>query len=486
MAPQSLETLLPAPQWPPEFASFVTWCLLWDPAARPTSSQALNHEYFRGATDPLRPKSSTTSKLLGRKGSSITVLDSGEVTPSLSTKTSSWFRRSMGNKDLATVAPVKPDQEAVLERSTRTQRPVPMSTPNLEPPPSHKQRNAQSKPTSLFLAPRESPVMSPKPLTISTNTGVLLPSRLEPVEAVRHKVGRQLSVNSTGNHYADMHRQEAESTLSGDVDLAAPSFAKESFFSHLRKRARRFSAKPQDQISPCTETFPADLVDTTSRSNSNSNSYLAPAIEASGHAELDKVLHNVRCSLDATNMSDMSAGQAQALRKGSMLRRQQSTQFSAEDRAQAPRTLSTGPVQLSQRTRKGSTFETSTTSDESQRKLSDALQAAQQAAQRLDSMVKADRKQPPKVPTINTKADRASVPAPYLTPSSSKEDYRHEYQQANYGYSSHRSPDVRSSPSSVPRKSSLNPRWPATPPEEEIEWAASAAASIYAAQAAYH
>ncbi|KAI5307083.1 hypothetical protein KEM56_004804 [Ascosphaera pollenicola] len=68
MAPHAMDTILTTPQWPASLANFVTWCLMWDPKARPTAQQALAHEYFADAIDPLRPKSST-SRLLGRRTS---------------------------------------------------------------------------------------------------------------------------------------------------------------------------------------------------------------------------------------------------------------------------------------------------------------------------------------------------------------------------------------------------------------------------------
>ncbi|KAI5289822.1 hypothetical protein KEM54_003132 [Ascosphaera aggregata] len=68
MAPHAMDTILTTPQWPASLANFVTWCLMWDPKNRPTAQQALSHEYFIDAIDPLRPKSST-SRLLGRRTS---------------------------------------------------------------------------------------------------------------------------------------------------------------------------------------------------------------------------------------------------------------------------------------------------------------------------------------------------------------------------------------------------------------------------------
>src|SRR5436190_21987821 len=95
MAPHSMESILQQPQWPAALSNLVTWCLMWDPKNRPTSAQALNHEYFTDAVDPLRPKSSA-SRLLGRKQSDRSFKSSKEPgeTPPLSTK-ASWFRRSL-------------------------------------------------------------------------------------------------------------------------------------------------------------------------------------------------------------------------------------------------------------------------------------------------------------------------------------------------------------------------------------------------------
>src|SRR4051794_25608214 len=104
MAPHSLDTILPAPQWPASLAQFVTWCLLWDPRARPTSAQALAHEYFQDAFDPLRLKSSS-SKLLGRKQSELSAKDSPEASPKLTSKTSSWLRRSLVARESAPAVP---------------------------------------------------------------------------------------------------------------------------------------------------------------------------------------------------------------------------------------------------------------------------------------------------------------------------------------------------------------------------------------------
>src|SRR5579871_5245314 len=120
MAPHTLDTIIRPPQWPTSLSDFVTWCLMWDPKNRPTSTQALSHEYFKDALDPLRPKSS--SRLLSsRKQSSISssadsFKDAPESIPSLTTKTSSWFRKSLIQREVS--APAVPQQSSVVVQPT--------------------------------------------------------------------------------------------------------------------------------------------------------------------------------------------------------------------------------------------------------------------------------------------------------------------------------------------------------------------------------
>ncbi|KAH9203319.1 kinase-like domain-containing protein [Leptodontidium sp. 2 PMI_412] len=45
MAPQSMSSILQNP-WPASLSNLVTWCLMWEPKSRPTSTQALSHEFF--------------------------------------------------------------------------------------------------------------------------------------------------------------------------------------------------------------------------------------------------------------------------------------------------------------------------------------------------------------------------------------------------------------------------------------------------------
>jgi meiosis induction protein kinase IME2/SME1 len=68
-------------------------------------------------------------------------------------------------------------------------------------------------------------------------------------EKAAKKIGRQLSVASNGNHYADIHRQEAERALNGDGGLMSPpNGQKESFFSHLRSQRRMWTLVEQPLV----------------------------------------------------------------------------------------------------------------------------------------------------------------------------------------------------------------------------------------------
>src|ERR1700761_3899228 len=128
MAPHSLETVLPPPHWPASLAQFVTWCLMWDPKTRPTSRQALEHEYFTDALDPLRPKSSSTGRILSRKHVSQTPpnepVESGQ---GLSTETSSRFRKSITGRDVAPPVP-----EHIPSAKATPARPPPVHSNTVE------------------------------------------------------------------------------------------------------------------------------------------------------------------------------------------------------------------------------------------------------------------------------------------------------------------------------------------------------------------
>lgn len=289
MAPHAMETILPPPHWPSSFSNFVTWCLMWDPRNRPTSAQAMEHEFFGDAVDPLRPKSS--SRLLGRKHSDLS-FRSKEVEPALTSKPS-WFRRSLIARDSAPAVPQHDPKTTYQETTNAKAR-----------PPANKRATWQGTPAAaapMPILPSIKPI-SPLPDTVNasadprTTHPETVKSRVS--EDKTKKIGRQLSINSHGNHYPDMHRAEAEKALNGNTGpMSPPSGHKESFFSHLRKRARRFSgrhglASPNgDDVEAQAATLPW----------SNRSSMIVDNIIPEARTDfldLDKALQSVRYSLE--------------------------------------------------------------------------------------------------------------------------------------------------------------------------------------------
>lgn len=506
MAPHSVQTILQAPQWPESLAHFVTWCLMWDPSARPTSSQALAHDFFTDAVDPLRPKSSSTSRLLGRKHSTIGSHDSPDTgSHGLSTKTSSWFRKSLQPKD--SPAPAVPEHQPA--QATAPARPTPVHANTTDSLNSQKVRpgatkrntwtnGAQSTGAPIPILPSIRPV---SPLSDASNAQA---HRTSSEEKVAQKIGRQLSMNSHGNHYADYHRQEAEKALTGGSGaggasgLSSPTGnGKESFFSHLRKRARRFSGRHQTPVSPPPDDIEANAgcapwvpqrqsMAMDVHSASPSHAPPSPSNDPS-FAELDKVLQNVRSSLDAaTHAANAQAKQIQRMPSNSMLKRHHSLHGAEGRLSPAP---SPGPVSARTRRsvkhseRQAQRYETP---DEEDELLDEALASADRAARRLDDSAKT-MSAPGKENTRPLMPQLMSDPTPaatYLTPSPSKEDNSVEFANAEQRAEQSPSKPMQIAVPPFPRKDTLNPQWP-TPPYEENEWAASAAASIFAAQAAY-
>lgn len=488
MAPHPIDTIIQAPQWPASLAHFVTWCLLWDPNARPTSTQALQHEYFADAVDPLRPKS---SRFLSRKSSTLSSIhDSPESIRSLSSKKSSWFRKSISTQDF-TAPPAVPEHT-----SSPSQIRPPVVHSSTDPTGSIKGRSAVNKRGSLNAA---TPSMAPIPILPSIKP---VSPRHDAVNAQAsgkvqsgEKPKRQASVNLHGNnHYADYHREQAERALNGMSGLSSPTgSAKESFFSHLRKRARRFSGKPQPLSSPNTEDLEANAGCAPWVTGRQSISVepaapVQPANEANT-SELDKALQNVRNSLDA-NVSALPSKQIQRMSSNQMLKRHHSVNTGADGR-----TSPAAPV--SSRTRKAARQSSLNprpqyeTPDEEEELRDEALTNAHKAVKGLDkTQSKADK--PTHIDLGSVKANaRPSIThvtsdpgpcfqVPYLTPSPSQ-----EYNGINFGANIPRS--VTKPMDIAPRRvqNNLSPQWP-TPPYEENEWALRAAAELAAqAEAAF-
>ena len=494
MAPHSMDTILQAPQWPASLSQFVTWCLMWDPKSRPTSTQALAHEYFADAVDPLRPKSSA-SRMLGRKHSDLShrgSKDSTETTPTSSKP--SWFRKSLiGRTESATATSQQAaGKENVVPRPqpvhTATVTDIPVAKVRPQPNKRTTWTNGPSNVAPMPILPTIRPI-SPLSDAVTAQASSRAPSysgangRSSTLdERAVKKIGRQLSVASTGNHYdAEMHRQQAERALNGNGGLTSPpNGQKESFFSHLRKRARRFSGRHQTPISPSSDDIEAQAGCGPWASNRSSMvvepvQLPTPAHRVDTYEALDKALRAVQENLDSPPQAPTPP--SHQISPTSLLKRHHSLPHqqarSAENLAGAAR----GGGPISSRTRRAQPHGVRQyeTPDEEDELLDEALISTHKAAKRMDrnsysDALTKDSRQPLRQSTSNM-----GLTNPYPTPSPSANCNTVLFGQGVPGAGG------------KPRESNKHAdnaegyyKWP-TPPYEENEWAESAAASIWAA-----
>jgi meiosis induction protein kinase IME2/SME1 len=469
MAPHALDTILRQPTWPAALSHFVTWCLMWDPKNRPTSTQALQHEYFRDAADPLRPKSS--SRLLGRKQSTIstqdTIRESSEQLPQVPTKTSNWFRRSLITREISAPAVTQhapPVQQPANAPSPLHSNPDPSNT--LKPRPNANKRATWTQGVIANAAPI--PILpSIRPVS-PLSDAVTAQATVQRTHTTGKKAGSQLSVAS--QQYADIHRQETEKALTGrQSGLVSPTSAhKESFFSHLRKRARRFSGRYHTPISPSDDI--ESNAGNGSWANRQSGNFLGalPSIpnDTGSFAELDKALQNVRSSIDfsAPAPAPLSSNQYLKPTGHSMLKRHHSTGSKEPQAASSIRQVKATHKQSHPNLQYP-------TPDEEDELLHESLMSARHAAQNLNSQAwnhsnnLQNNLQPPHhghhynqmYPTPSPSANRNSV---------------------HYGHTDY-VPQAKPVDIYRPRHTtdSLQPRWP-TPPYEENEWAKSASTNM--------
>lgn len=294
-----METILPRPQWPLALAHFVTWCLMWDPKNRPTSAQAMNHEYFTDAVDPLRPRPSAT-RLLGRKHSSYDARNPKDPAETAPAARSSWFRKSIIARESA---PAIPQHIATTDptRSSPLHTSSPLAAASSKVRPHVGKRatwaSGPSNGAPMPILPSIRPI-SPlsNAITAQASTGS------EMTERSSKKIGRQLSVASHGNHYADAYRTESEKLAHGHAAVASPtSGSKESFFSHLRKRARRLSGRNQVPNTPKYDDVEATAGTQWAPSNRSSMTLdvqMAGEAAKGNFTELDRALQSVRYGLD--------------------------------------------------------------------------------------------------------------------------------------------------------------------------------------------
>lgn len=454
MAPHSMDSVLNPSIWPAALSEFVTWCLMWDPKGRPTSTQAMNHEYFADAVDPMRPKSSTSSRLLGRKQSEKSFVSptlTPNDSPTLSTKPS-WFRRSLIGRSDSPVPGAEAESPA---------RPAPVSYSTNPEVPSAKARPANTKRATwangapMPILPSIRPV-SPlsNSVTAQANTTVAHSEASKTTEtdaAKSKKIGRQLSVNSNGNHYSDAHRQEAERMLNGSGNTTPTT--KESFFSHLRKRARRLSGRNQANAAHEDIEANAGCNPWSNRSSiALDGSNPGEPKPQSDLSELDKALQSVKYSLDSSTLSNipvhLSGGDGNVTKRQSM--------------------PTSNPAPISSRTRRALQMTSHPvhryeTPEEEDELLDEVLHSASKAARRL-AQTQSMAAQSPSLVHRQTDNSRA-LPSPYPTPSpTAKAD----------GY--FETPVKQHASNKVDPNS--NRQWP-TPPYEENEWNHKASANYF-------
>ena len=516
-----METILRPPQWSAALSNFVTWCLMWDPRNRPTSAEAMRHEYFADAVDPLRP-AIPASRPVGNKQTSLDGKPQRDTSenPPISNRPS-WFRKSIIRNSSPAVPTYPPPSEVASPLHSSNQPKPAHPTMTAEPPSSVKYRPFANKratwtngTSSINAAPM--PILpSIRPIspfsdtvTVQGHNDVNHPSGQPanpnpPMETkTSKKIGRQLSVQSNGSHYTDYHRLEAERALNGQRGPMSPnSEQKEGFFSHLRKRARRFSGKPQALASPNTDDIEASAGCGPWHSNRNSiiiDSHMDTVLKK-GFADVDKALQSARSGPEPLSPSPEAPSSHKnslwLLHVDSPPERHPSLSKSASSPAlDSSSSLGATGGPISSRTRRALHRSTHPnhiydTPDEEDELLQEALNNAQNAAKGIgprmgleeDDHLKrlAQRQvnvQPPLPGSLN--ADATLNPYPTPSPSAKRNGMLFDQNLMPEPVSpTHMTKDHI--------RQEINPRWP-TPPYEENEWAASAAASIFAAGSLYH
>jgi meiosis induction protein kinase IME2/SME1 len=315
-------------------------------------------------------------------------------------------------------------------------------------------------------------------------------------EKITQKIGRQLSVASNNHYDAEVHRQQAERALNGNSGLISPpSGQKESFFSHLRKRARRFSGRHQTPISPTVDDLEAQVGCGPWQSNRSSMvvdpcQLPTPSYKTDTHEALDKALRAVKDNLEsssptqggyAPNPPSHQINPSSVLKRHHSLNQQQNSR-SADNLIGAAR--NGGPVSSRTRRAQARGVRQYETPDEEDELLDEALTSAHKAMKRMDRSSSTDYLHKG---TDGSVGDRKplrqskSKPAmsnPYPTPSPTANGNAVLFGQGI-------------TPSSQPLKETIRKddndsrhKWP-TPPYEGNEWSDAAVASIWAASSRF-
>lgn len=480
MAPHAIDTILKTPQWPASLSHFVTWCLMWDPKARPTSQQAIAHEYFADAVDPLRPKSSA-SKILGRKQSDLARSIPEKKEPVITASRSSWFRKSLIGRSET------PEPIVVKESAARPAAVHATAAAVAAEASAAKARNGGSKRSTwangfssnaapMPILPSIRPI-SPLSDTVNARANHGQSDAAAAAAAAiananananasgqeKKKVSRQLSVASSNNNYTEMHRQQAERALNGQTGLVSPPSAhKESFFSHLRKRARRFSGRHQTPVSPAFEDMEAQVGcapwPTNNRSSMLSDQQFTSIPKTETYESLDRAMQNHDPRAPLPPMHQYSS--TTKLKRHHSLPQQQAR--SVDNLISAARG---GPI--SSRTRRSQAVygaQQYEAPDEEDELLDEVLTSTHQAMKRMET----DNRKPLRQSASNLGLANPSQPYPSPSPSASGSQVLYEGQEA-----------MAPKPLALNKKSGSQYKWP-TPPYEGNEWAGSTPASVWA------
>ncbi|KAF3093879.1 hypothetical protein TWF569_010647 [Orbilia oligospora] len=264
MTPQSIEQhYLPLSQWPASLSQFVTSCLLWDPRGRPTSTQALAHEYFVDAIDPLKPKPipQPQTRALRSRQSELARPSMEQVaqpTPQSNLNTKhSWFRKSFAGTNTASVVQIS---ASTLQSETKAS---PKITQTEITAPTSTRQPAEKRSTWHGLRGTGAPIPilpTIRPITPLSDTVHAQANNHDHTET-KHltfdeksgkKLGRQLSTNSQ-QQYTNPAHAAALSSLNGGRGVMSPPGTKEGIFSHFRKRVRRLSGRTSIPVSPADD-----------------------------------------------------------------------------------------------------------------------------------------------------------------------------------------------------------------------------------------
>lgn len=271
---------------------------MWDPRNRPTSIQALQHEYFRDAVDPLIPRAVTPSRLsiMSKKSGELSMKQSRDSMvdvqqPTLEKKPS-WFRKSfIGGRSDGVLSPPPTNTEQNLKQRVE-------------------KRSTWHAPKAPQVGPNGAPIMilpSIKPVSpLSDTVSVQAAKGAGGAETMVKKLGRQLSVASTRSHdpHYNSAMQQTVDKLNGNSAgaMVSPTYPKEGFMSHWRKRVRRLSGRAgglppspnDDDLEAAAGCVPWGGAPKESASARNSM-----ANETPGHSSgIDKAIRDVEGALD--------------------------------------------------------------------------------------------------------------------------------------------------------------------------------------------